>query len=378
MTPFATLICGAGIAGIEAALRLRRLAGDGVQITLVDPGESLVYRPLAVREPFALSGVRQYPLRSIADAIGANWVRDGVEGVDADNRTVHVAGGDELGYDALLLALGGCEVSPHDHAHVFNHRNAGETFGGIVQDIEAGYIKSIVFIEPDGPTWPLPLYELALMTAERAYSMGATCEITFITARQRPLDAFGGDAGEAVQRLFAQAEIALHAAATAHVEGPRHVVIQPGGVELRPQRVVTLPRITGPNLRGIAGTSPHGLLAIDEHCRVRGLDGRVFAAGDATDLPIKHGGLGAQQADAAAAGIAHLAGVGEAPARFEPVVRGMLMTGRKPLFISAHVIEGRGWHSEVYDEPPWPADEKIVAEELGPFLREQDQAAPRP
>ena len=51
---------------------------------------------------------------------------------------------------------------------------------------------------------------------------------------------------------------------------------------------MTLPRITGPNLRGIAGTPPDGLLAIDEHCRVRGLDGRVFAAGDAPDLPIKH------------------------------------------------------------------------------------------
>ena len=40
----------------------------------------------------------------------------------------------------------------------------------------------------------------------------------------------------------------------------------------------------------------------------------MFAAGDATDFPVKHGGLGAQQADTAAAGIAHLAGTGERPA----------------------------------------------------------------
>ena len=378
MTPFSTVICGAGIAGIEAALRLRRLAGDEVQITLIDPADSLVYRPLAVREPFALSGARRYPLRSVVAAVGAKWIQDGVDGADPAARTVHLAGGDELAYDALLLALGGRETSPHEHAHVFNDRNAGETFHGIVQDIEAGYITSLVLIEPDGPTWPLPLYELALMTAERAYSMNATCEITFITPHQRPLQAFGGGAAEAVERLFDEAAITLHTGATADVISARHVGIEPHGTELHPQRVVTLPRLTGPGLRGIDGSEPYGLLAIDDRCRVRDLDGRVFAAGDATDFAVKHGGISAQQADTAAAGIAHLAGFGEAPTRFEPVVRGMLLTGRKPLFISAHVAEGKGWHAEIYDEPPWPADEKVVAEELGPFLHEQDQAAPRP
>ena len=378
MSAFSTVICGAGIAGVEAALRLRRLAGDDVQVTLVDPGESLVYRPLAVREPFALSGARRYPLRAIAPAIGAQWLQDGVDGVDAAARKVHLAGGTELTYDALLLALGGREASPHEHAHVFTDRNAGETFHGIVQDIEAGYVTSLVLIEPDGPTWPLPLYELALMTAERAYSMNATCEITFITVRERPLDAFGGGAAEAVERLFADAGIALHAGAAPRVEGARHVVVEAHDLELRPQRVVTLPRITGPQLPGISGTEPYGLLAIDELCRVRDTGGRVFAAGDLTDFAVKHGGISAQQADTAAAAIAHLAGAGEAPAAFKPVVRGMLLTGRKPLFISAHLAEGRGWHSEVHDEPPWQADEKVVAEELGPFLREQDQAAPRP
>ena len=94
MTPFATVICGAGIAGIEAALRLRRLAGDRVQITLIDPGESLVYRPLAVREPFALSGARRYPLETVARATGANWIRDAVDGVDTRKRKLQLAGGD--------------------------------------------------------------------------------------------------------------------------------------------------------------------------------------------------------------------------------------------------------------------------------------------
>ena len=40
------------------------------------------------------------------------------------------------------------------------------------------------------------------------------------------------------------------------------------------------------------------------HLNVEG----VFAAGDATDFAVKHGGISAQQADTAAAGIGHLAG----------------------------------------------------------------------
>ena len=60
------------------------------------------------------------------------------------------------------------------------------------------------------------------------------------------------------------------------------------------------------------------------------------------------------------------------PAIFKPVIRGMLLTGKKPLYLSAHVVGARGFHSELYEEPPWPADEKIVAEELGPFLARLD------
>ncbi len=38
---FHAVICGAGIAGIEGLLRMRRLAGDQVDITLLSPNVSL-------------------------------------------------------------------------------------------------------------------------------------------------------------------------------------------------------------------------------------------------------------------------------------------------------------------------------------------------
>ena len=72
-----------------------------------------------------------------------------------------------------------------------------------------------------------------------------------------------------------------------------------------------------------------------------------------TDLPIKHGGLAAQQADIAAAGIAHLAGAAPAPGPFRPVLYGTMLTGDAPRYLEAHVVAGRGWASEVLTAPTW-------------------------
>ena len=124
----------------------------------------------------------------------------------------------------------------------------------------------------------------------------------------------------------------------------------------------------GPGIRGLAGGGAHGFIPIDSACRVPGADARVHAAGDAAAYPIKHGGLGAQMADTAAASIAELAGAEIHVKPFLPTIRAKLLTGGAPLYISARLIGQRGFDSEVYDTPPWPEDEKVVAEELGPYL----------
>jgi hypothetical protein len=85
---------------------------------------------------------------------------------------------------------------------------------------------------------------------------------------------------------------------------------------------------------------------------VTGAGGRIFAAGDATHLPVKHGGVGAQQADTAAAAIVHLAGLGPAPAPLHPVIRGVLQTGAQPLYLTAHLIAGQGARARVERSAP--------------------------
>jgi sulfide:quinone oxidoreductase len=110
-----------------------------------------------------------------------------------------------------------------------------------------------------------------------------------------------------------------------------------------------------------------GFVPVDDYCRVRGLGERVFAAGDMTDFPVKHGGLGAQMADVAAAGIATQAGDAPVPEPLRPVIRGVLHTGAAPVYLTARMEDGR-MQSEATTERAWPPDEKVVAEELGPFL----------
>ena len=128
-----------------------------------------------------------------------------------------------------------------------------------------------------------------------------------------------------------------------------------------------MPRLAGPGIRGLVAHQ-HGFIPVDAYCGVPGTDGRVFAAGDATAFPIKHGGLAAQQADTAAAAIAQLAGGRVAPTPFSPQLRGKLLTGGKPLYLSARLVGTQGFASEVSETPPWPIDDKVVAAELGPYL----------
>ena len=368
MQPLSVVICGGGFAAAEGLLRLRRLAAERVAVTLLAPDEYLNYRPQTVLTPFTGSPVTRYPIGELTAVTGAQWVRDRLASVDLGAHTAHTTDGQSLVYDALLLAPGAQERKPSPHVALFTDRTKGQTFRGIVEEIDAGAITSLTLIEPAGPSWPLPLYELALLTAKHVHDRGLHVQITLVSLSPHPLYPFGDVVGATVQRLLQDAGVTLYLRTSAHIVGPRLVELKPSGVELHQDRIVTLPTIIGPNVRGVPGDARDRFIPVDDRCRVRGADGHVFAAGDATDLPIKHGGLAAQQADIAAAGIAHLADAAPAPGPFRPVLYGTMLTGDAPLYLKAHVVAGRGWASEVLTAPTWSSDQLVVADELATYL----------
>jgi sulfide:quinone oxidoreductase len=370
MERFRVVICGAGVAGVEGLLRLRRLAGERIHPVLVSPQMALDYRPLAVAEPFGAAPVRRFPLDRIAADTGAEWVPESLGWVDRREQVVFTSSGQPLSYDALLLAPGGHLSPTNPFMDAFTSRHGAGMYHQILQDIENGRLTDLAFVVPDGPSWPLPLYELAFLTAQRARQSGRQVNLSLVTPAPAPLAVFGREVSGRITQLLEAAGVSLYCGASATMTGPGQLVVGSCGIELHPQRTVTLQRITGPDVPGIPGDARHRFLEIDQHCRVRDAGGRIFAAGDATHTAVKHGGLSAQQADTAAAGIAHLAGCGPPSKPLYPVLRCALRTGTGHLYLTADLIAGHGWNARIDDEPPWDPQHKIVAEELSPYLDE--------
>ena len=375
-TPFRVLIVGGGVAGLEAALALRELAGERVATTVVAPAPEFVYRPMRVREPFGYTAARRYPLDEICRDIGADLVKDAFKSLDPDAQSVHTEAGEKLDYDALLLAPGAVLKPRFNHAVTVDDSRLDEQLHGLIQDVEGGYVHKLAFISPTPMPWPFPLYELALMTARRAYDMNVDMSVTLATPEDAPLAVFGSKASEVVEKLLVDNGILFIPSAHCETPAAGRVSINPGGRELMVDRVVALPELFGPSLPGVPLHAQNGFVPIDTHCKVMGIE-RVYAAGDATDFPIKFGGIAAQQADTAAEAIAALAGAAIEPSPFHPVLHGALLGGPRPLYMSAHVTGGHGSSSEVSEAPTAAPPMKIIAKYLAPYLESRDGAALR-
>jgi sulfide:quinone oxidoreductase len=369
---FNTLLVGGGVAALEAALALRELGGDRIARTILAPNPEFVYRPMSVGEPFAYAAARRYPLDRIAGDADAELISDSLKWVDREARIVHTSGGTQIPYDALLLALGARQYPRYKHALTIDDARLDELLHGLIQDIEGGYVHSLAFVIPAGKAWPLPAYELALMTAVRAFDMNVELAITIATPEDAPLAIFGSGASQGVEALLERQGIDTITSAQCEIHEPGRVTIQPGGRELRVDRIVALPELVGPSVAGVPAGSAGGFIPVDMHGKVRGVE-HVYAAGDATDFAIKHGGVAAQQADVAAQAIAALAGATPEPAPLHPVIHGMLLTGGKPLYLSAHVTGGHGSSSYLSETATWSPATKIAAKYLSPYLEELDR-----
>ena len=365
------VIAGGGVAGLEALIALRRLTGAHVRITLVAPTDVFLVRALSVNEPFARSASRRYPLSLICADLGAEFRQDAVEKVDAAAQRIVTAAGATVRYDSLLIAVGAQASPAFEHALTFRGLQDAERMHGLIQDVEADLLTSIAFVAPPGTTWPLPLYELALMTAERAYEMSVDVALTIVTPERRPLAIFGRVASERVDQILAEHRIAVRSECYVSSIEKGVVVGAPGDVEVRAHRVVALPRLSGPRISGL----PHdggGFLPVDELGRVRGVEG-VFGAGDGTTVPIKQGGIAAQQAFTAATAIAARTGATVVPTPFRPVLRAELLSGSHSTYLREHVAGGAGDHaSTASDHSLWWPPTKVAAPHLAPYLARLD------
>jgi sulfide:quinone oxidoreductase len=370
---FEVLIAGGGVAGLEAAFALREFADERVALSILAPADEFVYRPMSVAEPFSSGWAQHYPLAPLAAAAGATLLQDALVQVDAMNQQVLTAGGAELSYDALLVCLGATVHAHGDHVTTVDDAHMDDLLHGLVQDIEGGYVHRLAFVVPT-PMWPLPVYELALMASERAWDMQTDLTITVLTPEQAPLAIFGPDVSLELGRLLADRKIEVVTSAHCEIPTAKTILIHPGDRSLEVDRIVALPELHGPAIVGLPSDAA-GFIPVDEYAGVPGVK-RVWAAGDATDYPVKHGGVSAQMADTAAGCIAALAGAPAETRKFEPVLEGVLLTGGRPRYLRGQSADGRDAPSELRTLKRHGHTPKIAARYLAPHLAALTPASP--
>jgi sulfide:quinone oxidoreductase len=358
------VIVGASVAGLEALLALRELAGDRARLTLVAPDAEFVDRPMTVAEPFGLGRARRHPIEPIASGVGAKFVGSSIREVRAADRRILLRGGGAVSYDTLVLAPGARRLPPFDHSITVGEPRWGEAMREVVAGVERGEIRRVAFIAPTSIGWTLPLYELALLTARTARRSQVEAEIVLIAREERPLAVFGAQPSTIARHWLRSSGVEFIGDTSVDVQ-PGLVTLEPGHRALPVDAVVALPLVRGPRIEGLPADR-FGFIPVDSHGRVRGLRG-VYCAGDATDFRVKQGGLAAQQADAVAAHIAAGLGAAVTPAPFSPVLRGMLFTGGDPQFLRTRDLADAE-EGTTSLAPLWWPPTKIAGRYLAPHL----------
>jgi sulfide:quinone oxidoreductase len=362
--PLHVLVAGGGVAGLEAILALRALAGDRVTISLLSPVGDFVQRQSSVLSPFGGADAPHVSLERLTD-LGVRCHRGALAAVDVNAHAVTTTDGGELEYDRLIVATGARAIEGVLGATTFR----GPISAGSVEAALRRARTRALFVLPPGSGWPLPVYELALLAA-RELRRGP--EIAVVSPEPRPLDIFGAIASSALARLLERAGVVFIGDTCAAQVFGRGLVTETGRL-ISAEAVISLPRLLGPRIAGLPSNAD-GFLEIDAHARVAGV-ADVFAAGDATAGPVKQGGLATQQADAAAEAIAAEAGAPVEPRPCRRVLRGVVLTGEEPLFLRRDLDDDTALARPLRDVPPgisrvqlWWPNGKIAGRYLTGFL----------
>ena len=367
------LVAGGGFAGVEAMLALRALAGERVSVTLVSPSTSLAYKPAATTESFYETPPLAYDLQSIAVDVGASFRLDRVEAVAADAHRARLASFAYLDYDALVLAAGARATKAVPGALTFSSQQEVRHVRRLMSELRSGTLSRIIFAVPSGCSWPLPLYELALLTATRLRALDVSGEVTLVTPEVAPLDVFGAQASSLVADLLAERGVRFIGESDPKRVDRSGALELVSGATLDADRVVAAPRLRGPRITGLP-TDHQGFITTDALGGVLGLP-HVYAAGDMTSFPIKQGGLAAQQADVIAQRLAIDQGVTVMQPRADRVLRARLVGGESPVYLRTELDElGRvitastvhGHFNEAESDAPV---EKVFGRYLSPYLR---------
>jgi sulfide:quinone oxidoreductase len=295
------VILGAGTGGTTVANRLRRKLPDDWVLSIVDPSPTHLYQPgllflpFGARDEAAMRRPRRRTLKS-----GIHWVESRVDRLDTEGRTVHLSTGDALPYDLLVLASG-AEIRPdltpgvlgpgwRTTVHDFYTLEGAQALRSALAGFEGGrLVVDIVEMPIKCPVAPL---EFAFLADDyfRRRGLRSKVELVYATpldkAFTRPLAAKVLGQTLVEKGIQVEAEFAL-----GEVDAERRVATSYDGREIPYDLLVTIPTHAGAEFVSASGLGNElGFIHTDkETLQVIGQE-RIFALGDATDLPSSKAG----------------------------------------------------------------------------------------
>ena len=265
-----------------------------------------------------------------------------------------------------MLALGARPRDAVVGALTFRGPEDDTALAGLLEQASAGQLHRIAFVVPAGASWPLPIYELALLTAAVPERPGdaRNVEIVVVTPEERPLALFGSEASEAIQELLdiRGVDVEVGAAAVAWQDGMLTVA---GGTTVAGGRGHRAPAAASARRLSRAPSRRSGFVPTDAEGRVSGTCRRLRRRRCDAVPPEAGRPRRPSRPTRSRRRSPRMSGADVRPMPFRPVLRGLLFTGFVPRYLRADTGTGT---SLVDTEPLWWPPAKIVGRYLAPFL----------
>jgi sulfide:quinone oxidoreductase len=289
------VVLGAGVGGLVAANRLRRLLGKEHRVVLADRSPVYSFAPSFTWVMLGQRDVRRISrdLRTLAKK-GIEFKTAEVVGFDFDGRRVQTAEGEELAYDYLVVSLGvdysAEEVPGLNRAWSFYHADGAEGLREQLQTFKGGHVAVCV---PSLPyRCPPAPYEGAMLLEHhfRRLKLRGDVELHLYTPEKTPLTAAGPHVGEGVLELLRERGIGFTGGVEAKsVNQQKGEINFTDGTSANFELLIATPVHRLPYvLKGTALVNGGAWVPVDRETLQTAVPD-VFAIGDTTMVPLANG-----------------------------------------------------------------------------------------
>ena len=186
------IVMGAGVGGMPAAYDLKKSLGKQHEVVLIGTSEHFQFTP---SNPWVTVGWRKpdqvlVPIRPNVERKGIRFIAQPVSRIEADQNTVHLADGESLEYDYLVIATGpklafdeipglGPEANTHSVCTTPHAEAAGEAYEKFLKNPGPIVIGAV-----QGASCFGPAYEFAMIvdTDLRKRKLRDRVPMTFVTS----------------------------------------------------------------------------------------------------------------------------------------------------------------------------------------------------